>query len=744
MYNLKKASFLAFAIFLVSLSFGQTIQSGKSDVSGTVYGKDEKGNLIPLPGASLHWYGTLVGTSTDTSGSFHINFSEKGQQKLISSFLGFKNDTIEILKRTKKIEIVLEPDLLNMKAVVINPDQSSTYVSKVNPVNTQIITSRELVKAACCNLSESFETNASVDVNYSDAISGAKQIEMLGLAGVYSQIMVENIPAIRGLANSYGLSYIPGPWMESIQISKGTSTVKNGYESVTGQINVEYKKPEKSDKLYISLYGDAIARTELNFNTNKKLNDKWSTMLLAHGEIFQNKLDLNKDKFIDLPLVKQYNFMNRWNYHGKKGLEAKFALKVLQEQRDGGQINFNKAKDYGTTNAYGIQVNTLRVEAFSKTGFVFLKTPYKSIGFINSFTYHDQNSFFGLNKYDGQQSSYYSNLLYQSIIKTTDHKIVVGASYMYDHYNELFKDSTINRIESVPGVFGEYTYSYKDVFSLIAGFRFDNHNVFGNFYTPRIHLRYKIGALTTFRASAGKGYRVPNTFSENASLLATSKKLVFDEKLMPEEAWNYGVFMARDILIKKFKATINLDYHRTDFKNQSIVDMDRYPGEIHFYNLKGNSFSNSFQAELNLKPVKRLDVLLAYRINDVRSTYNNELRSKPLTKKVKGLLTISYATKYDKWQFDYTLQYNGKSRLPDTLLNAPDIYSPDYFMMNTQVLKRFKKFELYLGMENILNFMQMETIVGATDPFGTEFDATKIWGPIMGRKVYGGIRFILK
>lgn len=744
MYNLKKASFLAFAIFLVSLSFGQTIPSGKSDVSGTVYGKDEKGNLIPLPGASLHWYGTLVGTSTDTSGSFHINFSEKGQQKLISSFLGFKNDTIEILKRTKKIEIVLEPDLLNMKAVVINPDQSSTYVSKVNPVNTQIITSRELVKAACCNLSESFETNASVDVNYSDAISGAKQIEMLGLAGVYSQIMVENIPAIRGLANSYGLSYIPGPWMESIQISKGTSTVKNGYESVTGQINVEYKKPEKSDKLYISLYGDAIARTELNFNTNKKLNDKWSTMLLAHGEIFQNKLDLNKDKFIDLPLVKQYNFMNRWNYHGKKGFEAKFALKVLQEQRDGGQINFNKAQDYGTTNAYGIQVNTLRVEAFSKTGFVFLKTPYKSIGFINSFTYHDQNSFFGLNKYDGQQSSYYSNLLYQSIIKTTDHKIVVGASYMYDHYNELFKDSTINRIESVPGVFGEYTYSYKDVFSLIAGFRYDNHNVFGNFYTPRIHLRYKIGALTTFRASAGKAYRVANSFSENASLLATSKKLVFDEKLMPEEAWNYGVFMARDVLIKKFKATINLDYHRTDFKNQSIVDMDRYSGEIHFYNLKGNSFSNSFQAELNLKPVKRLDVLLAYRINDVRSTYNNELRSKPLTKKVKGLLTISYATKYDKWQFDYTLQYNGKSRLPDTLLNAPDIYSPDYFMMNTQVLKRFKKFELYLGMENILNFMQMETIVGATDPFGTEFDATKIWGPIMGRKVYGGIRFILK
>ena len=301
-----------------------------------------------------------------------------------------------------------------------------------------------------------------------------------------------------------------------------------------------------------------------------------------------------------------------------------------------------------------------------------------------------------------------------------------------------------NRVESVPGVFAEYTYSFKDIFSLITGIRYDHHNVFGNFYTPRVHLRYKIGPLTTFRASAGKGYRVPNTFSENASLLATSKKLVFDEQLLPEEAWNYGLFLSRDVLIKKFKATINLDYHRTNFMNQSIVDEDNYPGEIHFYNLNGVSYSNSFQAELSLKPVKRLEILLAYRINDVKSTYNDVLMSKPLTKKVKGLFTVSYATKYDKWQFDYTLQYNGRSRLPDTSFTSTDIYSPDYFMMNAQVLKRFKKFELYLGMENILNFMQMETIQGYDDPFGTKFDATKIWGPIMGRKIYAGIRFIIK
>jgi outer membrane receptor for ferrienterochelin and colicins len=302
----------------------------------------------------------------------------------------------------------------------------------------------------------------------------------------------------------------------------------------------------------------------------------------------------------------------------------------------------------------------------------------------------------------------------------------------------------MNRIESVPGIFAEYTYSYKDVFNLIAGFRYDHHNLFGNFYTPRLNMRYKVGALTTLRASAGKGYRVPNTFSENVSLLATSKKLIFDDNLLPEEAWNYGVVFSRDVLIKKFKATINLDYHRTNFINQSIVDMDRNPGEIHFYNLKGKSYSNSFQAELNIKPVKRLDIVLAYRLNDVRSTYNGEMKSKPLTKKIKGLFTISYATRYDKWQFDYTLQYNGSSRLPDTSLTSPEIYSPEYFMMNAQILKRFKKFEVYLGMENILNFMQMQTIEGYNDPFGTKFDATKIWGPIMGRKVYGGIRFIIK
>ncbi len=614
-------------------------------------------------------------------------------------------------------------------------------------MNTFLITGAELQKAACCNLSESFQTNASVDVAYDDAISGAKQIKLLGLAGKYSQVQFENIPNIRGLATTYGLGYIPGPWMESIQVSKGTASVKNGYESITGQINVEFKKPDDGEKFYLNLYGNNDFKAEMNFNSAVKINDKLSTMVLGHVENKTRETDHNNDGFIDQPLIKQYNIMNRWKYFAEY-FRTQIGIKVLQEDRHGGQVSFDDSKERTINNGYGIGVKTNRVEAFFKGAYLLKNRPGTNIAFINSYVYHFQKSFFGLNDYNARENNYYGNLMFQTYIHNTDHQITTGVSYVLDHYDEYLNDSAFKKEESVPGVFAEYTYSIFEKFTLLAGFRVDFNNLYGTLYTPRLHTKYAPNENTIIRVSAGKGYRSPNVISENTYILATSRKLTIKGKQDIEEAWNYGINITKFIDVLGRELTLNADYYRTDFKNQIIVDRDADPQQVLIYNLNGKSFSNSYQIEALYELFNRFDVTAAFRYNDVRMTIDDELRRAPFVNKFKGLLTLSYATNLKKWQFDLTAQLNGDARITDTRKNPSqyqlDEYSPVYPIINAQVSKFFKRWEIYLGGENLTNYKQDNPILASDDPYGKYFDASLVWGPIVGTKIYAGIRYSIK
>ncbi len=727
-------------LFSVSNIYSQSLH-------GIIKEFDNQKKLVPLPGANVRWLGTTIGAITDINGEFMLEKIKSGELMLVVSYIGYKTDTINIPESQNHIDIILTSNA-ELKEVVINADMKGAYISKIKPIYTTVITGAGLQKAACCNLSESFQNSATVDVNYSDAVTGAKQIQMLGLAGIYSQILFENIPSIRGLATTYGLGYIPGPWMESIQVSKGTSSVINGYESITGQINVDYKSPsDTKEKLFVNVFGNSMGRTEGNMNVRIKLNKKLSTLFLIHGELQQMKIDANHDSFLDVPLLKQVNFMNRWNYVVPGKYVSKFGFDILQEDRSGGQENFNKANDFGTTNAYGIGVNTKRYQAFAKNGFLFASHPERSIGTIASATHHEQNSFFGLNKYDGTENNIYVNLIYADIIGNTNHKINAGLSYMYDGYKENVNDSSFTKNESVPGVFAEYTYDYLDVFTAMAGIRADQNNLYGTFITPRLHLKYNVDEKTTIRGSAGKGYRVANVFSENSALLASSRKLVFTENLKPEQAWNYGINIARQIKISKSDASLSLDFYRTDFINQVIIDLDHNSQQAIFYNLKGPSYSNSAQAEFTMQPIKRFDFTAAFRYNDVKTTIDNKLDIKPFVSKYKGLIALSYSTNLNKWKFDFTSQFNGNSRIPDTQ-NNPEQYrlpseSPAYVLLYAQVTKKYKDWDFYVGSENITNVTQKNPILAANDPFGSHFDTSMIWGPIVGRMFYAGIRYKL-
>jgi len=621
-----------------------------------------------------------------------------------------------------------------------------SYISKMKPIKTEVITEAGLQKLPCCNLSESFENSATIDVGYSDAVTGAKHIKMLGLAGVYSQMLFENIPYLRGLESSFGLNYVPGPWMESIQISKGAAAVINGYESTTGQINLEYKKPETGEPLYINLFSSSTGRLEANIISAITVNDKWSSMIMAHASSMQNKIDRNNDNFLDVPMNRQINILNRWKYNPEGNLRVQLGFSFLNEVREGGEINYDR--DYGTNNYYGMTVDTRKFNGFGKIGVLIPDKPYSSIGFQTSATLMSMDGLFGLDEYTGDQMSMYSNLIFQSIIGSTNHTYNVGASFLVDRYEEVLNTDIFSRTETVPGIFGQYTYTNLEKLNGILGFRVDNNSVYGLLVTPRMHMRFNPDQSTSIRASAGKGYRSANVLSENLGVVASSRTFFFLEDFDIEEAWNYGLNITRTFSFNGQKeANVSLDFYRTDFQNQVIVDVDRDVSGVYFYNLDGRSYSNNFQAEISVQPLERFDITAAYRFSDVKKSFNGILREVPLTTRYKGLLNLSYATWYNKWSFDLTTQLNGQSRLPDTQMNPveyrKDDYSPNYVILHAQITKRFKRFDIYAGGENLTDFRQEDPILAASDPFGEYFDASMVWGPLLGRRVYAGLRLTL-
>lgn len=727
---------------------------GLQTIRGIVLEASNKGTFSPLIGASIFWLGANKGVLSDSLGYFEIGHTGT-DTRLVVSYTGYTPDTISV-GNANELKIVMATNN-QLRNVTVKSSPRSSYIATISPIRTEVMTAKELLKAACCNLSESFETNPSVDVAYNDAVTGSKQIQLLGLSGNYSQLTVENLPGPRGIATPLGLNSIAGPWIESIQLTKGVGSVANGFESIAGQINVELKKPESAEQLLANVYVNDAGKTDLNLNLNTRLGKKWSAGLLLHDNFLTNKMvDFNKDGFRDLPTGNQFSMVNRYKYDNLNGLMAQFGIKVMNDKRTGGQSAFNEAKDKYTTNYYGLGINTERYEGFAKIGYVFPQKVYKSIGLQLAGISHTQDSYFGLTGYNAKQQSFYSNLIYQSIIGNTNHKFRTGLSFQYDKYNETFKASNYRRTEIVPGAFFEYTYTANSKFSAVAGIRADHNNLFGAFVTPRLNLRYEPFKGTVIRASFGRGQRTANIFAENTSVFVSARQVNIITAdagkaygLNPEVAWNKGISIDQKFRLFQHDASLNLDFFRNDFTNQVVVDLEN-PRQVKFYNLQGKSYSNSFQAELTMVPATKLDVRLAYRYFDVQSTYGTELLKRPFISGHRAFLSIDYTTG-NYWKFDYTITYNGRKRIPYTQDNPPpyrlESYSPGFVQMSAQISKTIGKkrdMDFYLGAENITDMFQQNVIVSANQPFSPYFDASMVWGPVTGRMFYAGWRFRIK
>ncbi len=730
-----KQLYLTILLFLIAIPV-----SAEKLVKGHVLDEQEE----PIIGANIYWEGTQQGTTSDADGYFELKGKENAKN-LVVSYIGYTTAVVPVEDTSKPLRIVLVGEVA-LQEVVISERKMGTIASRTSVLQTQKITYDEICRAACCNLAESFETNPSVDVSYSDAATGARQIKLLGLAGTYVQMLTENYPNFRGAASLYGLDYVPGAWMESIQVSKGTSSVKNGYEALAGQINVEFKKPPTADIFSVNLFGSDAGRYEGNADASWHINDKVSTGLLVHYSNDKMQHDGNDDGFLDTPLKEQVNLMNRW-YHKLDHYVAQYGVRYLHENRTGGQ----STKHHDFADPYRVRLQTNRAELFTKQAYIIDKEKVESVALILSGSYHEQKSMYDRTPYNVYQNNVYASLLYEKEFSPA-HSLSTGLSMNYDGFDENLTLGGVrtpyNRTEVVPGAYAQYTYNLNDKLILLAGLRADYSSLYDFFVTPRLHIKYNPFDWFHVRASAGKGFRTANVLAENNYLLSSSRKMNIAADLDQEEAWNTGVNLSFYIPLFGKELALNGEWYYTDFRKQVVVDMDSDPHAVSFYNLDGRSYSNSFQVEATYPFFRGFTLTAAYRYTDAKTDYRNaegvtRRLKKPLVSDYKGLLTASYQTPLKKWQFDLTGQFNGGGRMPTPDAVNP-LWEPDfkaYTVVNAQITKYFRRWSIYVGAENLFDYKQPHPIIDAENPRGDNFDGSMVWGPVHGRKIYAGLRF---
>lgn len=725
---------------LIILFLFISIYSKANEITGTIYFIAENGEKENLIGANIYTEDRKYGTSTNIDGNFKLLLPKNPAYKsLIISFIGFNNKTIDI---TKASHFVLELTPNAIDDVVIKRAKSNRKIS--SPYNIEILGSEELAKAACCNLSESFETNAAIDVQFSDAVTGTKKIKMLGLDGFYTQTVFENGPGIRGLENGLGILFVPGPFMESISINKGAGSVVNGYDAITGQINYEYKKPQNSERFYLNLFGSRHEQFELNSNFSHRFNDNLSTLVLVHGSIHEKDHDDNNDSFQDMPLNERVNILNRWRFTSKGGFRGQLGINYVYDERTSGQfpvLELNKGK----SNLYNSEIISRKVSAFAKTGAI-LKKNGQSIGIQYNYNNFNQSAWIGNKNYQGVENFGRVNFIFQSNMKNEFSTIKLGASYLVDDFKETLDTMVFNRFESVPGSFVEFNYQDNEKIAFVFGVRADLHNQHGVWISPKMNFKYTFARDFTLKLAGGRGYRTPNVFSENMSSFVSSRNFEIQEDLGFESAWNVGGGLTKKLLVGFHEMILTADFYHTNFTDQIVIDYEN-PRKVQLYNLDGASIANSFQIEAQYEIFDGFDAKIAYKYDDIYMTYKSGMKNVPYLPKHKALLTLDYETKNKQWRFNVTNQLKGPARLPTTNTNSIENrraeMSETYYLLNAQATFVIKQFEFYLGGENLTNYHQKDAIISPKNAFGKEFDASMIWGPIDGVKVYGGLRYTI-
>lgn len=734
--------------YIILLSILLPFVTSGQILKGTI--TDSKG--VALIGASVYWMGTTIGVSSNDNGVFKINMNDINNKHLIVSYVGYESDTLLITNQTN-VTIQLK-ETTTLSEFEVSGEQSGTYISSIETIKTEVINQVELTKSACCDLAGCFNTQGSVQPTTTNVVTNATELRILGLSGVYNQVLIDGMPLIQGLTYTYGISTIPGTLVRNIYVAKGANSVLQGYESISGQINVELIEPDNTEKVLLNAYANSFFEKQFNANFSKKWK-KWSTIIAAHTTQPANKLDSDEDTFLDLPLLTRYSIYNKWKYGNTSdwGFNSRIGLRYVDEQRIGGQTHFNPENDEGTTNSYGQTVQFSQPEVYTKTGYRFNDVHHFVV--MASAFQQEQTSWFGTTHYQAKQQNVYTNIQYELTWKKK-HTLKTGISYRYQQLNEnlSFGQDTLSRTyagdyiknEKIPGFFAENTLLLRDnTISLITGVRVDNHNTFGLFVTPRALLKYDVTEFTTARISAGTGWRTINLFSENTNLMASSRDIVITETLNPEKAINYGANLTHKIYSTNIETQLTFDFYRTEFLNQIFPDYDTNPTKAYLSNFTGKSVSNGFQAEIGLEFFQKVGAKIAYNFLDVYRIVNDKKLVLPFNAEHRITSSFSFHPLSKKWHVDMNVHWYGKQRLADTKNNPIEYQLPatskPYAVANIQFTKKWKRLEVYVGCENIFDFHQEQAILSWQNPFGPYFDTSSVWGPTKGREIYVGLRF---
>jgi hypothetical protein len=732
--KIKYILFFFFGVVLLTPSFAQ--------LRGFVRGVNLSDTLA-LNGAKIKLLQAKKATFSDSEGKFELYLGKRFPDTLVILSAGYRPDTILLSEKDRfgAISIVLFSDQLQPEVLVERKAGNGTL--KISIAQVERISNSELRRAACCNLSESFETNASVDVNLTDAVSGARKIQLLGLDGVYTQFQLENVPFLRGLETAFGMQSFSGIWLDGIQISKGTGSVVNGHESMAGLINLSVKNPFESDRFLVNVYGNRFGRGELNSIMSHKINERWATSLLLNGAINQTVIDENRDGFLDLPQFKNVSALNKWQFNGDK-MEAQFSVYGYYDDRFAGQSPFSPALF-----PFHMALTNQHLEATAKTGF-FGSHPGESLGIINHVKVHRTGGYFGGNSIGGQRISsgeekrYYVSINYDRSSTDGKHTLKSGVSTTLLNITQQAGISILQRKELTSGPFAEYALLLNRL-SVQSGVRLDYHSLFGWFFIPRIHAKYALTPKTDLRITGGKGWRVPNFLIENNSLMASNKFWVLPvEGVLPEISWNVGGSIASEFQLFNRKTTLTLDGYYTWFERQLNIDRDVSQAAIVFSYIENQSTALACQAELDWVLSKQFSLRGAYKYLSVQSIYDGTMQQQTMIPTHRLLFTTSWTSKNKRLQADLTANIVGPMRMPHNHSAAGMAFSPWYPYLFGQVSYQWKQIKAYIGIENILNIKQANPIISAQDPQDPSFDATMVWGPITGINVYGGITYSLK
>lgn len=669
-----------------------------------------------------------------------------------SAFAQVDTSSIQMFETLDEVEIDRDPGV---------------RLSKKSVLSKELISEVELRKAACCDLSESFETNASISASFTDAVTGTRQIRLLGLEGPYALYTRGNLQTMGGLSSVLGLALIPGAWIQSIQLTKGPGSVVNGAAAMSGQINYELRPSFTKEKAHFNLFAGP-GRFEQNAIYTWKQSAKWSSNVMVHGRQQLFRWDGNEDGYLDAPLSNHVFIQNAWKHQGANS-EAQFGIKAS------GINNIGGSTLYGTPTLVPIwshELQTERYELWAKRGYFLDGGINRSIGTQFSATYQDLNSYFGNRIFTGKERRLYGNLIFQDNILDTRHTLKGGLDANSFSISQQMWENDGSYDGLCTGVYGEYSYVNSpdgEGFSMILGQRIDVLRYYLPFYVPRLHLKYNSGPWA-FRGQASRSWRIATLGPEYMGYMANDRTAVFlgngggpiTEPIEKSNTYGIGVNWSKDVLFKEMQWYADIFY--TQFANKVVFDFDGSTDTL-LIGSPGGSYSNvqerilyspysiSAQVGGQYELFHRTMIKASYRYQEVKQrdltayyasgAIEDYFKLEEVILNVPHLVYLGASYSGRKGMgIELNATYNSSQRLP---LVGYAKRSPAFTMLNGQISKEDRAFgQFYIGIQNALNVRQLDPIVGGNLPFDGGFDASIVWGPIMGRQIYAGWRYDLK